>query len=347
MNRLRLIDLRLSRLPTVVGDCINNMPRLADVVNGAQRRLLYAREAGDESWWGTWAEMIFNVDPNNPYITCPREVARLEAINVCQRPVPIQNQFYEYLTYGNGRLPKDHMGCPNVLQAYSRNNVPTFVDMTGTGQQLQIYPLDPNDNGKQVFIQGTDSADNKIFTQKIFQRVEGIFVTLATPFAAPPVTFNSITGIQKDSTLGSVRILQANPDTGDTTLLLTMEPSEKVASYRRYYLDSLPLNCCGGNGTTTTVQVHAIAKLEFIPVAVDTDYCLIQNMEAIIEEAQSMRYSEIDTPSAKAMAVAHHRQAIALLNGELTHYLGTEEPAILSKPFGSADLRFRKVGTLV
>lgn len=345
MQRLRLFDIRLSRLPSVIGDCINNLPRLADAVNTAQRRLLYAKEAGEEGWWGGWAEMIFNVTTADPYITCPREVARLEAINVCNRPYAIQNQFYEYLSFGNGRLPKASRSCTNPLQAYSRNNVPTFVDFSGSSQVLAVFFTDATDAGKRVLLQGLNAADNRIYTQEIFNRIDGIFVTLASPFVSPAIPFNALTGIQKDITNGPVQIMQMDPDTGDTTLLLTMEPGETTASYRRYYLEPLPTNCCPVGATT--IQVHAIAKLDLIPVKVDTDYCLIQNLEAIIHEAASARYSEIDTGSAKQMTEYHHREAIRLLNGELRHYVSEEEPAIQFAPFGSARLECKKIGLLM
>lgn len=146
-------------------------------------------------------------------------------------------------------------------------------------------------------------------------------------------------------TVGVVRIYQTDPSTGEQVLLLTMQPSEQTASYRRYYFNQLPLNCCNvPSESSTTVQVTAIAKLDLIPVTYDTDYTLIQNMEAIIEEAQSIRYSEIDSPGAKQMAQEKHRQAIWLLNGELNHYLGMNSPAIQVRPFGSARLERVNIG---
>jgi len=122
-----------------------------------------------------------------------------------------------------------------------------------------------------------------------------------------------------------------------------MEPSEQTASYRRYYLNGLPFNCCPNQ---EYVQVSAIAKLDFIPVQVDTDYTLIQNIEAIIEEAQAVRYSRIDSVSAKQMAAEKHIQAVRLLNGELTHFEGKNDPAIIFAPFGSARLERVKIGMI-
>src|SRR3989442_316999 len=104
--RLRGYDFRLSRAPGLLGLCESDTVSVFAALNTAQRQLLLCKEAGDEGWFGTWAEMAFSISRTSPYLTTPREVARLELATVCNRPVPIQNQFYEYLDFGNGRLPK-------------------------------------------------------------------------------------------------------------------------------------------------------------------------------------------------------------------------------------------------
>lgn len=352
MQRLRLYDLRNSRLPALVGLCQDNTPGIANYVNSAQRRLVYAREAIGEGWWGGWAEIAFNVSRNEPYITLPREIARLEYIDPCERPVQIHNQFFEYLRFGNGRMPKTQScweSC-GILQGYSRNNVVTFTDLTSAPQYITVYMTDSTDAGKRVLIQGLDSNNETIYSQDITVEVQGQFLTLGPQAQQTSATLNQITGIQKDVTNGVVRIYQHDPTTGDEILLLTMQPGEQTALYRRYYMNSLPRGCCcqPGSDDDTTVQVKAIAKLELLPVVVDTDYTLIQNLEAIIEECQSVRYSEMDNPGAKQMAAERHTQAIRLLNGELNHYIGKNDVAVGFFPFGSARLNrsYRKIGRL-
>lgn len=354
--------MRLSRLPSVIGLCASDIPGISNYLNAAQSRLLYAKEAGEEGWWGTWAEIGFNASQDQPYITLPREVARIEAVNICNRPIPIRNQFYEYLTFGNGRMPKQYRAqpCGMPLTVYTRNNVPTFTDLSNAPQKIVVYSTDAADNDRRVFIQGLDPAGNVIRSQDGFSQVQGIYVTLAYPSvvvtlpdSATQAQFSAITGIQKDITAGQVQIMQLDPMSGSEKLLLTMEATEQTAWYRRYYFDNLPYDCCH-NGTLSTcssspsnVQVTAIAKLEPTPIMADPDYCIIQNKEALIEECAAIRYSEMDTVSAKQMSQNHHRQAIALLNGELDHYLGKNSPAIQFAPFGTADLRKQKIGTMI
>lgn len=355
MKRLRFYDLRTSRLPNVVGQCRGDILSLAGYANSAQLRLLYAKEAGDEGWWGTWAEIAFNVSRTQPYWTATRDVARLEAVNICERPYPIENQFTEYLQFGNGRLPKT-FACqchPRITQVLTRNTVPTFVDLSNPPQMIRVVFADQADidSGKRVLLQGTDNNDIPIVTVDGANQVQGVFVVADTPFASPIFQFNSITGIQKDITAGQVRIYQVDPTTGALVLLVTMQPDEETASYRRYFFSNLPATCCQNSLTNVTLPqtltLTGLVKLEFLPVIVDTDYCLIQEREAIIEEAQAIRYGECDTEAAKKMEALHHQKAIRLLIGQLTHYLGKDEPAVVFAPFGSARLEKQKIGTML
>lgn len=354
--RLRLYDCRISRLPTIIGKCQSDIPEIANYVNTAQQRLLYAAEACDESWWGTWAEVRLNVSRAAPYITLPREIARLEAITICDKPVPVLNQFYEYLQFGNGRMQKRRLNNANHIRAaYTRNNAVLFTDLTNGPQLISLFGSDATDlqGTKRVLVQGLDQNGQVVYTNDGGNTIIGEFVTLKAPFATTTNQYSLITGIQKDVTAGPVQIFQMSPVDSSQILLSTMEPGEQTTDYRRYFFDCLPCGCCPTpNSPTTTAscsqppQVTAIAKLELIPVVNDTDYLLFHNLEAIIQECQAVRFSEMDNAAAKQQAALHHREAIRLLNGELGHYLGVNTPAVQMHVFGSAKLERQAIGTL-
>lgn len=361
-QRLRLYDVRVSRLPETVGLCQGDTARIAAIVNSAQRRLLYCKEAGEEGWNGGWAEIQFTVSQTSPFFTCTPDIARLEFIDICNRPVTLNNQFVEYLRFGNGRFPKIFQGCHRGCRSgevFSRNNVPTFTDLTAPPQFLTVFPNDPSDAGKRVLLQGTDQNGNIIYSEDGGIRITGIFVSLAAPFVQTPLTFNSITGIQKDVTNGTVQIFQTDPNSGAQVLLVTMQPWETTAWYRRYYFNDLPFSCCSLAGlnpcisppattpTVAAVTVTALAKMDFVPVYADTDYCIIQNLEALIEESQSVRYSTMDSDQSKRLEAQKHKDAVRLLNGELNHFYGTDYPAINVAVFGSARLEHQMIGTQV
>lgn len=350
---MRLIDFRNSGAAKSIGLCYGDIADIAAEVNEAQRRLILCREAGDEGWYGTWSEIAFTLTRSSPYFTAPREVARLEMADVCNCPIQINNQFFEYMQFGNGRLPKLRPACNWPLRAaYSRNNVPTFVDLTNTPQYIAVYPTDVTDveANLRVLVQGLDSNGMPVYSQDNGVRVDGIYVTLASPFVVTPMQFSTVTGIQKDVTNGQVQIWQLDPTTGVQVQLLTMQAGEESASYRRYYFDSLPNGCCFANVTqnsTTPVTITAIAKMEPIPVSADTDYFTLQGegvLEALSDECQSVRYSRMDKTEAKAMALERHKSAVGILNGILCHYVGKDSPAVNFKPFGSANLSRIKIG---
>lgn len=353
--RKRLLDFRTECDVADFGLCISNVAEISHIVNRAQRRLMLARENSDEGWYGTWAEMAFTVTQAAPYLTTPRDVARIEKMNVCQRPVVIQNQFYEYLNFGNGNLPKlcGVASCGSLwgANAYGRNNAVTFKDLTNGPQYIRIYTSDASgaDLDKRVLVQGLDSSGAAYYSTDNNVRVNGLFVTLQNPFVdvtflGVQAGFTQITGIQKDVTTEPIEIMQVDPSTGEEVSLLTMQPNEKIADYRRYYLDRLPPNCCQTD--SDEVQIAAIVKLELIPVVADPDYLLIQNIEALAEECQAIRYSKADSDNAKQMSVFHHKESIRLLQGELQHYLGKEKPAVSFHPFGSFNPQASGIGMI-
>ena len=167
-QRLRLYDLRTSRLPSAVGACASDIARLAQILNSAQARLVLAKESGDEGWYGSWAEVAWNVSRTAPYITLPREIARIEAVTVCSRPVPVSNPFIQYLQFGSGRLPKLRSQlCPGrPTSVIARNNAVTFADMTNAPQFVVAYASDPSDiqTPKRVLIQGLDQNGAEVYS---------------------------------------------------------------------------------------------------------------------------------------------------------------------------------------
>lgn len=351
-QRLRLWDYRMSRGPGLVGLCREDVVGVANFVNSVQERLLYAKEAGDEGWYGTFAEVLMQASRTTPYVTLPREIARIEFADVCDKPIALYNQFQSYLRFGNGRLPKlcgqTFRNC--LTTAYTRNDAVTFIDPPTQPFYLQAFALDPADvqAAKRILFQGPDANGNIIYSQDGNNEVTGEYVTLASPFASSVNTFSRLTGIQKDVTTGAVQIMSVDATTGVQTLILTIEPGEQSSLYKRYYFNSLPCTCPATQGCTVpqTIPIRAMVKLDLIPATTDTDYLLIQSLEALIEEGQSMRMAGIDGMEAKTESFNRHKAAVQFLNGQLVNYCGKNNPAIEFKPFGSARLERVRIGMI-
>ena len=166
MPRYRLADFLGTRGPSAVGLCGADVMPVADILNEAQERLVFS--GGETGWYGSWWKMAFNLTQDDPFITAPREVARLINMDVCNFPIRIQNEFYEFLEAGIGLKPAfdtcQGKGCA-VLEAYERGTVISGKDLKPPGKLLRVYISDSADVDKSVIIQGKDQ-NNAILDRK-------------------------------------------------------------------------------------------------------------------------------------------------------------------------------------
>lgn len=353
MNRLRLKDFMDSRGPAAVGLCATDILGCSKMVNAAQERLMNAREAGDTGWFGSYVQMAFNVIQTDPHLVLPREVSRIINLSVCKTPVFIQNGFYELLAFGVGPQNED----PDIAkckgpQAFERGWFPTWTDISGTVSKIRVYVSNDSDQGLKTVISGLDQYGNQIYSQTSTGNISGMQLSLQPLgfFVDTPFIMSKVTGIQKDKTVGPVSYYEVDTVTGTQRLLVTMQPGETSASYRRMFVNGVPTNCsCGVPVATTpqTIQLLGMAKLDLIPVIDPSDYLLIQSLEAIIAECQSVRMSTVETGDAKAQAAERHREAVRQLQGQLVSIEGKTSPAVVFAPFGSAHLCRQRIGSMM
>lgn len=324
--RITLADVRQSRLPGVIGKCAADLPYIAAAVNAATQRLI--NSGGETGWWCGWSRVVFNVTSTNPYITLPRSMARIINLDVCKQPIRTRNEFYEFLPGGIGLMPRSNWPdfYSPIIEGYERGVVPTMVDLPGT-QVLRAYLTNSADVGKRLLITGLDANGNDIYTLDNGNNVRGVFLTLASPFVNTAFPLSTIDSVQKDVTLGDVVLKSVDPVSGAETTLSRYAPTEVNPAYRRYMITQLPNGCCT-SGQATTLQITALAKLEYIPVYLDTDQLIISNIEALIAECQAIRYEAMDTTNALTLAQAAHMRAIRQLQNEQRHYLGEQRLAV-------------------
>lgn len=351
MNRVCFRDFRTrlagyaESVGNLIGLCNADIPAQASIVNAATERLLFDPMAPDEGWWGAWAKFRFNVSRDQPYLTCPRGVARAIVMDVDNHPTKVQNGFYEFLDFGRGLQDghgrRDRHG-EYVLQGYDRDHVPTLGRLARTPQQIQLFPTDARDVGATFIVQGRDQNGNIVLgTDPVMnQPASGEWITLAQPFSLSLNQWSEITGLQKDGTFGPVTVMQLDPVTQVASPLSFMEPSETSAAYRSYLVGGLERHGRKGCGP---MQVTAQCKLEFVPVASDSDYLLLPNVPALIAEVECIRLSGMENTKSMALAEQKHAEAIRLLMGQLTHYLGNERVAITVPIFGSAPLQHQSM----
>lgn len=346
--RVTGLQLRLSRFPTAVGFCQADAPSIFNLANECTWRLLM--EGGEVGFIGSWDRVVFLANRRNPFITLPYGYARAIGMDFCRHPVAIQNSFMEYLEYGIGlrEAPPQIAGrfCGKV-EGFDRGNFPTMVDMP-VPSFLRVYATDPADYGKRVLISNAkDQNGVGIYTQDGLNSVNGFYLKLQAPFDTSAFLVSSFTNVAKDLTQGDVLLNAVDQNTGIETTLSRYAPDETTPNYRRYYLNNLPTNCCTQSPITPgLVQVTTMLKREYTPIRRDTDFLILGNIPALIEEAQAIRYSSIDSPTAAQLEAKHHAKSLSLLNAELRDQLGEIQPAINVAPFGSARLACAGVGTV-
>jgi hypothetical protein len=319
------------------------MAGITSMSNEAQQRLIYDPLAPDEGFEGSEWEIAFNVTPSTPFITPPWDVARVVAMTVCQGPVQIRNRLFEYMPYHSGRRP---LGCTNstssygqTLEAYERANVITMADFV-SGSAIRLYTTNDNDANSKVLIQGKDINGSTVYSEdpNTGQAIQGEYVVLATPFVDTLYRYSELTGIQKDITWGDVQFFMVDA-AGTETALTVMQPGEDTTLLRRYYINGLPRSCCNAS----TIQVKAMCRMDFVQARSDADYLYIQNIPALIEEVQAIRYGRMDLPAAQTIASSHHAMALRLLFGQMDHLHGKNTTSIGRSLFGSNALRNQPV----
>ncbi len=347
--RLSVGQARASRLPQTLGLCAGDLPGLLSYLNECDQRLIIA--GGDTGFWGGWAKIVFNVAQSNPYFTLPRQYSRAINLDVCRTPIKLQNEFYETLVDGIGlqdRTCPIQDWCGNI-EGFERGVVSTMVDLTPTNQKLRVYPTDPADveTAARVLICGAiDQNGNPIYSQDSQVPVPGEYITVDSPFGESADIITSFSGIQKDVTFGDLVLKQVDATTGTEVTLARYGADETAPAYRRYFISRIPACCCVGADPNNT-QITAMVKYEHVELKRDTDFMVIGNLPAVIEECQAIRYSSIDSTTAAGLEIKHHKKAISLLNQELNHYLGKYRPAVVFAPFGGARLERQKVGSLI
>lgn len=333
--RATLKTVKQSRIPELVGICADDTYRLAALVNEAQQRLIYAgKEAG---WWEGWVKTRFSVTAAAPYITLPREFARIINMSVCEQPIYIHNEFYEVLPGGPGPMP-DTACCSDwcgSVAGYERGVWPTRVDLTPTNQRLRVYATDDRDLGNKMLFVGLDQNGNTIYDMDGLNTSTGFYITLMNPFMDSGFDVSKITSVVKPVTYGDVLVYQVDQTTGDEVLLSRYLASETNPAYRRYYISPLCTSC-------TSYTVNALAKVEFIPAMRDTDPLIIGNIPALTEMCQALRGYSQEVTAAREMAKESEKRAIKLLKQELDHYMGVEHPAVVVDSMQQAS--FQRIG---
>lgn len=239
----------------------------------------------------------YQICVNSNCITWPRQFETIEAMDYCDRPIPLRNYWFEFLENGPGRV-KSGSGC-QYFNATDRGLGFVMFDDVTVPSKIRLYTQFAADAGKTVTIRGFDNYRQEVLTNN--GATAGEVMTLTNTFVDSqtvwmPQVFREVI---KEPTAGYVRAFSydaslpvppASPGPNDTPLkpLAAWEPSETLPDYRRTFV---PINIsgngcnCVSNLSDTTcprpVIITVRAKIAFIFVENDLDFLWTGNAPAL------------------------------------------------------------------
>ena len=150
---LTLKEVRESSLRNIAGSCPNSAA-FAQLVNDATRRIM---RRGD--WVGTTVPI--HVCTKGGCVVWPRYVGSVRRINVCNQPIQIKNQWYEFLPYTSANWTDGNLWwgtnmfgsmCGPSATMLLQGRSPVFQDILGEGRTVRVYAVAAADLGKTVRI---------------------------------------------------------------------------------------------------------------------------------------------------------------------------------------------------
>jgi len=318
-GRITLADVKASRIP-VAANVPSVDPRVAYYVNEAVQRLLPRG-----NWVGTVARFRFCLADG--YLTLPRQIQQVLGVVVCDHPIRIRSQWYEFIENAFGRWHEPD-GCASHL--LDRGLDCAFASVSVSGNQIKVYCDLAADVSAPILLQGTDSTGKRVRTNPsldLLTYVDGEYVlpSLAGTLSTTLWGLGGLASVQKPMTKGAIRLSEYNPTLVTERPIAAYEPTETQPQYRRCLIPGLSNlgQCCNPETTTyfpcTDKVVEVLAKLAFIPVVADTDFVLIQSIPALRLMVQCLRKEESNLMEEASLWEA---RAIQVLNDELQDYVG-------------------------
>lgn len=272
----------------------------------------------------------------------PRQIASLEGIAICGRPVTLRNQYFEFLETGAGIQGGRFVGESGSQCSFScgpsavifRGTVATQTDIVGINKKLRLICDLASDVGKEVLCLGFDENGNWVRTVQGGTVKDGEIIVLAQSTGTDSNNlFSSITDIQPPDDLdGQWWLYSLNTDDSTVSLLSNYQYDEVRPVYNRYLM---PI--CSRTGSCTQTLVDAIGKLAYIPMRVNTDYCIIGNIPALKTGCEAINSAEHEPDGVKKIQImeAGMIEATKFLNEELQANTGDKTvPGIQVFNFG-------------
>lgn len=326
------------RLKSIAGACSSSQ-QFIGLVNDATRMLM-----NRGSWWATVQNITACV--YNKCIAWPRHVGTVLAVNVCNRAMTLQNNWYQFMPL-DGDTVRNYVncGCRGGMAVMNDGTSPVFQQIRcGDEFYIRAYPTRQADVGNYITIYGIDSDGQVVMTTHAdgtYQ--EGEELTLAIPYVSTSRTYREVTRVEKDETEGIVRLYQYDA-TNDVLLdMAYYEPTETSPAYQVSKI--VGMGTCGCSTSCDGLKrISALVKLQFVPVVNDKDIIQIENIDAVAMMVQALKLSDqYDVKTKQAMEM----DAVRELNLELSNRLPINQIPVNVMPFGTASPDRHGIGRMM
>lgn len=314
-------------LLAVAGVCANT-PRFAYLVNASVRRI---ERRGD--WAGTIAPV--QVCATRGCVSFPRYVGHVRKVNLCNRELPVKNPWYQFIEQRSWRCGswQPHLSGEAVL--FANGFAPTYSDVWGDGRLIRAYPRVREDIGKTVRIFGVDNDNQPLRTNNNDGTwSDGIVITLTDPFGSTSTYVRRIDRVVKEVTQGQVFLFGYDVANDALEDLAIYDPGETSPSYERFKLNQgfagAPQTTCSPCCATAR-SIIALVKLKVIEARFDTDWVIIDNLEALKFMVQSVRAAEAGD---RDLSNGYMVDAIAECNRDLENAFPDDQFAVRNDVIG-------------
>lgn len=189
--------------------------------------------SGDLEAWKGWLDLC--LANNECDLTLPREVGTVLAVNIGGKPTLGHDQLFSFHLNG----PGDCCTPCNYSWMDRGGFHSTYRDIV-TPAKLIAYLDSEADNGKSLIVYGYDSDGNRLKRTVAGVQRDGYQVPTIYGYAMPDAgapLIKRIVGVEKEDTLGPVRLSTVDNDGVAGLLLGIYEPDERLPRYRRIRLD--------------------------------------------------------------------------------------------------------------
>lgn len=328
---------RSSALRNISGACVNS-PEFLSLLNEATRRLM---RRGD--WVGTVVRI--QVCAYRGCLTFPRYVGKIRKVNLCNSPLTMRNLWWDFLSY-DVKLNNVCSGtsCVSECNMIYTGKSPVFDDVRGDGRLIRAYARCQADYGKTLTVFGVDENNQDLMTQNVDGTwSQGATITMGNPFGSTAVFVRRIDRILKDETQCPVDVFAYYAATDSLEPVGYYEPSETNPDYERYKL-SIPNCACTANVSSDDCgckhSIEALVKLRFIEAKVDSDLVLIENLDALKDMMQSIKFREAgDSKTANEF----EQSAIRELNLDIADQNTEDNISVSNEPFRGSGVGIQRL----